>query len=113
MSSVLELTGSVTKLWASEVPPLPKAAFAQSSPAAASFATLPSNSNGPFGKFPVPPDVVEPKISAGITAFTVTEAVAPAASEALDAVKKSLVLIEVAPNEDEPTVHESSVASGS
>ena len=52
-------------------------------------------------------------MSSGMTASTLTEAVAPAASDAVDAVNKSSTLIEVVSNVDEKTVQVSRSASGS
>src|SRR5262245_16463271 len=113
MSSFVVLTASVTKELANEAPPLAKT-LAQSSPATAGSSTaLPSSSNGPLGRFPVPLPGGGPKMSEGMTALTVTEAVAPAASDALLAVNKSPVLIEVTSKVDASTPHDSRAASGS
>src|SRR5262249_59418517 len=91
MSSPRELTASVANEWANDAPPSPKTALLQSSPATAgSSIALPSSSNGPLGRLPVPPPEPggSPKISDGISASTLTEALAPAASDELDAVNK-------------------------
>src|SRR5205809_4997487 len=115
MSSVLELTWSVTKLCATALPPLPNRTLLQSSPVTlGSSVALPSSSNRPLGRgspLPVPPSV--PKMSKGTTALTVIEAVAPPARLELLAVRKPLELIEDEPNVLEATHQVSKVASGS
>src|SRR5881397_4068686 len=94
MSSVLELTASVTKLWAVELPPLPKTALLQSSPATlGSLTAFPSSSNNPGGSGSPLPAPVLPNRSAGTTALTTTVTLAPAGSDASVAVRKSVELI--------------------
>src|SRR5262245_43026076 len=114
MSSPVELTASVTKVWANGLPPSPKTALAQSSPATSgSLTAFPSSSNGPAGRFPVPPPGGEPKMSRGTTALTVTEAVAPAGRLELVAVRKSPTLMLVVAKVEESTFQVSRSGSGS
>src|SRR5262245_60292253 len=115
MSSPVVLTASVTKLWANELPPFPNTALLQSSPVTAgSSRAFPSSSKGPLGRFPVPPGgVVGPKMSSGIRAFTVTEAVATAARLGLLAVSRSPMLMLVVEKVDEATPQVSKSGSGS
>src|SRR5262249_19542242 len=106
MSSPRELTASVANEGANEAPPPPKTALLQSSPATAgSSIALPSSSNGPLGRFPVPPPEPggSPKMFERMTALTVTDSVTPAASETLLAVNKSPGLIDVVSKVDEKT----------
>src|SRR3954469_9708714 len=114
MSSVLELTWSVTKLWAVEAPPLPNRTLSQSSPATAgSFSALPSSSNRAAGSgwpLAVPPSL--PNRSNGIRALTTIVAVAPAGTLASVAVRKSVELTDAVSNVLDVTDQLSRSASG-